>query len=398
MTRPRSRLTPLPSPLLADADPPPRPSMLADILVITFFPACVVVHATYLKPCLASFCCGGPQARQAASAAERGQMPNGSPLPKRKERFMTRWLRDRLAPFLHAYRWWLLLATSGLCAGAAAIVVTRMTPAEELKFFNPDHPYQQTLTITAEQFLGVSDWKNQLSLTYGLATPPITYGASSEFLRADFSDEAPWSASYDASYDWGPATQLAVAADCDAAKADASLVAAGEVYCLLNELRDHAPDAFPYADAVSLHAALVSFYAAPKYAQLKSDFAGYASHTGFTSTTDGAAGGAVRALFHSFNTTIPQNVRPTPGSMGPWFDKWDAFAQARCADSLNCLHSCRLYGFYDVLTSLFSFAISTTIICVGCSFAVLLLVTNNVLIGARPSRSLCALSFPRADP
>ena len=304
---------------------------------------------------------------------------------------MTRWLRDSCAPFLNRYRWWLLVASSGLCAAAAAAVVTQMQPAEELKFFSPEHPYQKTLEINSEEFLGTSDWKHQVSLTYGLASPPIRYGASSEFLRADFSDESPWSAVYDEGYDWGPQTQLRVAADCDAAALDKGLVADGEVYCVLNELRDWYPDAFPYESATVLHDALLDFYATSTYAQLKLDHENYASLTGFTSTTDGVAGGAVKAIFHAFNATIPQNVRPTPGSTGPWFDKWDAFASAHCATDLNCLHTTRLYSFYDVLTSLFSFAFMTTIVCVACSFVVLLLVTSNVLIAVFATVTIVAV-------
>ena len=121
---------------------------------------------------------------------------------------------------------------------------------------------------------------------------------------------------YDEGYDWGPQTQLRVAADCDAAALDKGLVADGEVYCVLNELRDWYPDAFPYESATVLHDALLDFYATSTYAQLKLDHENYASLTGFTSTTDGVAGGAVKAIFHAFNATI-RRTRPTPGSTGP---------------------------------------------------------------------------------
>ena len=359
-------------------------AIIADyIMVITFFPACVVIHAKYLTPCTSRMlgCCCGPPPTP-ASRIERGgkhadDVEGGG--GKRKERRMTRFLRDSIAPFLHRRRWALIAVFASIAAGAITYVYTNMTPAEELKFFNPDHPMQMMIDINANEFLGREEWKHQTTFAYGLSTPPLVYEASVEFLRADIqTDGDPWSVAYQGSATFDAPMQLRVAADCDTAAADASLVADREVYCILNELRDWAPDAFPYATAAALHEAMRAFYASTKYATLRANFSGYASRTGFVSSTDGASGGNVLGLFQTFNTTIPTNIRPTPGQTGPWFDVWDRFAEAQCGD-IGCIQT-GPWAWYDILSSLFSFAMSTTVICIICSFVVLLFATGNALI------------------
>ena len=46
---------------------------------------------------------------------------------------------------------------------------------------------------------------------------------------------------------------------------DAALVADGEVYCVLNELKAYDPASFPYADEAALSTALATFYASSEY-------------------------------------------------------------------------------------------------------------------------------------
>jgi hypothetical protein len=351
-------------------------AIVADyIMVITFFPACVIVYSKYLNPCVASCtarCCA-PRAQASKQADETAGVP------RVKERRSTRWLRDSFAPFLHRRRWPLIVLFGLLAIGAALLVYFNMSPAEELKFFNPEHPFQMMIDINSEAFLGITDWKHAVTIAYGLGSPPVAYEPSVEFLRADYSTEAPWQPNYSGSTSFDEAMQRRIVADCDAAAVNKNLVADGEVYCVLNALRDWEPSSFPHATATLLHDALLRFYDSSAFAELLADHRDYSQRTGFVSSTDGEEGGKVVGLFHAFNSTIPQTVRPTPGQTGPWFDRWEGFAATRCHD-IGCVQTLSLWGFYDVLSSLFTFAISTTIICVGCSFLVLLAATTNVLI------------------
>lgn len=362
-------------------------AIIADyIMVITFFPACVVVHAKYLTPCTKRMCACGPPAA-AAKVAKGGDVEAGTVV---KERRSTRLLRDTCAPFLHRWRWGLIASFALIAIGAAVFVSANMTAAEELKFFSPSHPMQMMIDISANEFLGRTDWKHQATIAYGLSSPPLTYEPSVEFLRADYEAENPWAPSYVGSAAFDAAMQQRIADDCDAAAADTTLVAAGEVYCLLNALRDWNGAAFPYETSSDLHTALLSFYSSAYYADLYSTHAGYARLTAFVSTTEGASGGEVLGVYHTFNSTIPQNTRAVPAQAGPWFEAWQQFADARCGD-VGCVQTLGLWSWYDVLSSLFSFAMTTTIICVCCSFVVLLIATRNVLIALYATLAIIAV-------
>ena len=65
--------------------------------------------------------------------------------------------------------------------------------------------------------------------------------------------------------------------------------------------------------------ALASFYATTRYAELKANYSGYARHTGFV--TEGDDG--IAAVWHSFNTTIPNTLkRGIPGESS-LLTRWD---------------------------------------------------------------------------
>jgi hypothetical protein len=383
-------------------------AIVADyLLVITFFAACTVAHAKYIVPpwqrcfhrCTVTSESFSESFRHAAhmkpktyehdlDGAYEGHWHEEE--HHQNERPATRFLRLRCAPAIQRWRWALLCASTTLCVGSAISVYLAMRPAEELKFFSPDHPWQRTIGINAEEFLGLTDWKHPVTLAYGLGSPQLEYRQTVEFLRPDYSTERPWSAVYQDSWEFDAAVQARIAADCDAAAVATALVSTGEVYCVLNVLRDSNATAFPYATSAELHDALVALYASDGYAALVANISDFPAQTGFVSSSNGAAGGHVVALWHAFNSTIPQTTRPTPGSAGPHWEAWDSFARARCVD-LGCVQTTQLWRFFDVLRSLFTFALSTTIICVGCSFVVLLIATSNVLIALYATLTIVAI-------
>ena len=128
--------------------------------MITWYPACVVIHERYLRPCsvtrtlrrLLCFCSARPPAKEPP------------PNTRAPERRATRFLRDRCAPFIDRRRWLLLAASLLLTGGAATALYLLYEPADELVFLNADHPWQMWMSLQSNEFLVAEDWKHAVSI------------------------------------------------------------------------------------------------------------------------------------------------------------------------------------------------------------------------------------------
>ena len=191
-------------------------------------------------------------------------------------------------------------------------------------------PTRQREEIMTHKFYVQNDMKIMVATFYGLDRGmPAVHAPTNQLIPPD---TGTWGVSstdvtlnYDDAFDLTPARQAQLVADCDAASADATLVDGGEVFCLLNDLKAWDPASFPYADEAALYAALVAFYASPTYAELAANYTMYAYHTGFLYD------GGIKAVWHTFNSTIPPNIKPDPIALSPHFSQWDGYVAARAA-------------------------------------------------------------------
>ena len=136
--------------------------------VITWFPAVVLMREKYC-PCLTRLT---PIKR---CVLEEGQ-----------ERWITIFLRDRLAPLMRRYRFVLVAAAVVVAAGSGAVCATMFKPADKIPLFKQSHPIEEMLRIQWEEFHNSRDWKIEVKLVYGLQTTPISYVATTQILPAEY--------------------------------------------------------------------------------------------------------------------------------------------------------------------------------------------------------------------
>lgn len=361
--------------------------VLVDYLqVITWYPAVVIWHEKHM-------CC---KRRRTAGVQK----------PKRVAAFM----RDTLAPRLYTWRWPALLLSTALAGAGVAVRVTLFEPANSIPLFKPSHPWEMKASMQAEHFFTGSsddDDKVHVGLVYGLADAvPVTYGATSQLLPdREQAGQVERTIEYDEAFSLTPAVQEALAGACEAALADAELVAAGEGFCILKDLKDHVGSDFPYADDVALRAAidaLMAQNASAANACLATsgvrcdDRTLYMERTGYVAAEEGDG---IKAIYASFVTTLSRRQVQGSGIFGgdprvvqPAMKQWDAFAASKCPGSgsggssgeVVCFAA--IYGaggavgFSALLGSLSEFANQTLWICVVASFCVLVVVTLNVIV------------------
>ena len=202
--------------------------------------------------------------------------------------------------------------------------------------------------------------------------------------------QAGWDMSirYTANYDFSPSVQEAIVADCDAAKAKAE-VPNNEVWCLMNELKSHAPDAFPYASEAALRSALDDYVSSQAFTELRADMQpmGFGVRESWY-VPDGDDG--IKAFWQTFNSTIPSTVGGSLTRTTPHYNEWLAFTESRCG-STGCFHAAsrNLYGFWDLMFSLFSYSLSAMYPTIIATFVVLLLATFNVAVALLATITIC---------
>ena len=171
--------------------------------------------------------------------------------------------------------------------------------------------------IADNQFRVATGNKVQTYIYYGLKNPAVNYpnpGAIDIYQSnptgdnfEDYVDGFTSGLNF-ASGSFGPDQQKKMVEDCEVLSKNAKLVDGDEHHCLLNDLKDHYPAAFPYSSEERLRKALVDFYASPEYIQLTNNYKSYATRTGFLSKSEAE----INVLWMSFNSTIPP-VSWSPG-------------------------------------------------------------------------------------
>ena len=344
--------------------------------VITWFASIVYLKARMCEECCAQGCCG-PCAGDVTPA---GEMP--------KERWITRWLHGSFTPFLYKWRYLLVVLSIAIAGGAGAVVATRLKFTEGLTFLKRDHPFQKFIDTQSDEFYSVQDWKYDITLIYGVdKDAPIAYELSNQLFPET---QAGWDMTiqYTPNYDFSPSVQEAIVADCEAAKARAE-VPNNEVWCLMNELKSHAPDAFPYASEAALRTALDDYVSSSSFTDLRADMQpmGFGTRESWY-VPDGDDG--IKAFWHTFNSTIPSTVGGSLTRTTPHYNDWLAFTESRCG-STGCFHAAsrNLYGFWDLMFSLFSYSLSAMYLTIIATFVVLLLATFNIAVALLATLTIC---------
>ena len=160
--------------------------------------------------------------------------------------------------------------------------------------------------IADDEFGDADQGRFQTFLYYGLKNPPVSYPKSISIYQSndnndDYEDYVDRFELKFRSGSFGPDQQEKMAADCEVLSTNAEIVHEGEHHCLLNDLKAHVGDAFPFSSESLLHAALEEFYGSTRYSQLTDTYKDYAYYTGFVA----GDGQSINALWHSFNSTMP---------------------------------------------------------------------------------------------
>lgn len=296
----------------------------------------------------------------------------------KKERRITAWFRDTLASWIFKLRWLLLALSVALLIGGIAITGT-MFDDEQAQSWVQGHQQRHLEDVMAEEFGDPNENKIPITTIYGMADPSVAFPKSTDLFQATYDDyEDKFEARYSSSFRFGSAEQQKLVADCEALRGKGDLVANGEVYCLLRDLKAWAGSAFPYADETQLRAALESFYASATFKALEDDFSGYAYNTGFVA--DGATG--VKAIWNTFNTTIPISVEASATGITKYYKPWRAAVDETCNGEAPCVMT-QPWGYFfwrAALQGLQDSAIQNIVIALIASYFVLVLVTRNVIV------------------
>ena len=354
------------------------------ICVITWYPAVLMCYEAFCGGACCCMSCERKMCCQGGKPAEDGSTP---------ERFIVRKMRAT-SEFIFKYRYLILVVLLALSAGAIATVALLAKPGQDLVFMESFTPSTKRTNVNRDEFYSAEDRKIQVNVMYGVdKSNPMTYPSSNQIIPTDtgsfVSNNENATCNYDTGFDWSPATQNQLIQDCEDAAANADMVPGNEVYCILNALRDYDPASFPYTSEAALRTALENFYATPQYASYQTNFSGYSYHTGFS--PDSASGNGIKALWNSFNTTIPVNINPDPLVMQPHYDKWETYVAARPTASIAPFHSSSLWFMFNMLSALLSNALVTAGFAVAASFIILLMVTLNVWLSIIATICICVV-------
>lgn len=166
-------------------------------------------------------------------------------------------------------------------------------------------------------------------------------------------------------------------ADCEALSSQAEIVVDAERHCLLAELKAHVGGAFPYADEASLRAALEAFYASARYTELKDLYEDYADYTGFLAGDERG----IKALWHSFNTTMPTTTPAMASARQKYYDPWRAAVDAQCSDSAPCVMTVpQFFSYMGVANTLQRAAILNIGLALVVAYFILLIFTGNFIV------------------
>jgi hypothetical protein len=298
---------------------------------------------------------------------------------KPPERAATAWMRNTFAPALYKGRYALPLVMTLAMIGAIVVVGTKFQEGNASQFPD-DHPIVAFGNIIGTQFGSSDGFKYVSVVMYGLRDPPVTFPQSVNFFA---STEPGYARGFglrlSSSFAFPPSAQQAIVTHCNNLANNAALVDARESYCLLNDLRDHDPSAFPYADEAALHTALAAFFASETYTAL-SNTSSYSRYTGFLTRADGTG---VAALWNAYNTTIPTTIDATdPSVVQPYYLQWESAVSAQCSDAAPCVMTTdsRLFTTYGTLLGVRRTAIQNMFLSVFVAYAVLVITTWNVLV------------------
>ena len=245
-------------------------------------------------------------------------------------------LAEVLATLVSTYcrfklRWPLIALTTTLLIGGVVATATLFTDGEPQNWTD-GHQMQRLLDIQSNEFGDPDEPKLTTTLIYGLADHSVAFPTSVDLfqqMRDDYDDQ--FELKFKSGVSYGPELQEKIVADCEALRSNSGLVpvretGGAESYCLLNDLKEHAGTAFPYADETKLRAALDEFYSSEKYEQLTSTYSDYRTSTNFVIDSKGTS----MTLWQSFNTTIPIDVEISTSAIQPYYDKWRTAVDKQC--------------------------------------------------------------------
>jgi len=351
------------------------------LLVITWLPCCVVFYTKYIEKCCPSC---GPCCK--ADGLEEGVI--------KPERKTVVFLRDRVAPAMFKFRFHLLALSSCVTVAMLITLATQFEVASDLPYFLvPDHPMSVASDISRLEFFSPEAGDYQITVVYGV-DPEDAFsfrntgaGQINPFAVEDIETEV----QYVPNFDLNAELQEAIVEDCEHAKYagagssggpddNGRLVDNKEVYCILNDLKLWAGGKFPYKDEKALVQGVNKFLKSSLFGARSDKFEGYARKTGIV-----VEDGDVVALFNTFNTTIPTNVRTGVGSLRPHYERWEAFIKDECAfPCFQYMPASRNFGAdwttYAILARLGGETVTTICASLACAFVVLLLATQNVVI------------------
>ena len=222
-------------------------------------------------------------------------------------------------------RWPLITLTTTLLICGVVATATLFTDGEP-QDWTDGHQMQRLYDIQADEFGDPDEPKITTTIIYGLADHSVAFPTSVDLFQAmrDNYDDR-FELKFKSGVSYGPELQEKIVADCEALSSNSGLVpvretGGAEAYCLLNDLKDYAGTAFPYADDSKLRAALDEFYSSEKYEQLTSTYYNYRTLTNFVIDSKSLS----MTLWQSFNTTISIDVEISTSAIQPYYDRYAA--------------------------------------------------------------------------
>ena len=231
------------------------------------------------------------------------------------------------------------------------VVATTFFTDGESQFWTDGHQIQRLADIQSDEFGDPEKYKFTTTLIYGLADHSVAFPTSVDLfqqIRDDYDDR--FELKFKSGVSYGPELQKKIVADCEALRSNSGLVPArdtggAEAYCLLNDLKEYADTAFPYADENKLRAALDDFYSSEKYAQLTSAYSNYRTLTNVVIDSKSMS----MTLWQSFNTTVPTEVEISVGGIQPYYNRWRTAVDKQCDAEVVLTQQIGLFMFMTAL-------------------------------------------------
>jgi len=353
-------------------------------MCITFYPAAMCVYTRYLS--CDSYCRCLCVCKAARPPADATVQYSESGLP--------RFMREVAAPGMYKARWPLMALSSFFAIGSCAATAVGWKSGE-MRLLPPGNPFVEAGSslgdggIAADHFNAATTSSHpviKVSLMYGLQMRASSYGdnwVKLEQLKDGFEVEV----KYDDNLDFNSELQQAIVDDCDAI-ACASCpytrhVSNRGAYCILNQLRDANGIAFPYASEGELFAALQAFYTTATYSALIAADSDWGKFTGFV--VDEATGD-IRAMWNSFNSTIPWDVEMADNVLEPYVKTWQGIANDHCSAGVGsagrgkCFATDLTRGIFvawELSSRVLNMAVQNIIISLGVAFAIVLVTSAN---------------------